>query len=437
MEGKEPEQEMRKKLLHNWTLKLASLVLAAILWFLVVQIEDPKDTKTFNNVPVRLTNTELLEKENKVFEVLDNTDTVSVTVRAPKSTFEKMRASDIVAEADISKLTDINTIGISYSVQNVDTVDSIEGNHEVVRLNVEDKSTKWIKVTYTTVGEVAEGYIVASAAPDQTLIEVSGPKSVIERISYAGVEIDVSGATSNLSANVDISLFDKENAPIEQEKSVTKNVDFVHMTVEVLATKDVPVEVNYMGIPAEGFMATGVVLSEPATVKIAGTSGALSNISKISIPEDRLNITGESSDMTDIVNLREYLPENIRLADGRFNGKVTVTIYIEPIVQKTLEVPAANITVTNVPEGLEAQLPEDTEIYTLQVSGLDALITPLRQTAVRGSVDIAAWMEKQGIKELPPGVHTVPVTFDLAEEITRNEITVRVTVRRITDQTDA
>lgn len=423
---------MRKKLLHNWTLKLASLVLAAILWFLVVQIDDPKETKTFNNISVRLTNTELLEKENKVYEVLDNTNTVSVTVRAPRSIIGQIRSGDIVAEADMSKLTDINTIGISYSVQNVDTIDSIEGNHEVVRLNVEDKSTKWIKVVYQIVGEVSDGYMVSSASPDQTLIEVSGPKSVVERIGYAGVEIDVTGATNNLSANVDITLYDKEDVPMEQ-KSIKKNVDYVHMTVEVLATKEVPVEVNYMGVPADGFMATGVVLSEPASVKIAGTSSALSNMNKISIPEDRLNITGESSDMTDIINLREYLPDNIRLADSGFNGKATVTIFIEPIVEKTLEVPVENVTITNLPEGLEAQIPEDTTLYTLRVSGLDALITPLRQTAVRGNIDIAAWMEKQKITALTPGTYTVPIVFDLAEEISRNDVSVRLTVSRTAD----
>ena len=95
---------MRKRIFKNWGLKLASLLLAFILWFLVVQIEDPIGNKTFNNITVRLVNTELLENENKVYEVLDGTDTVDVTVSAPNSIREQLRAADIVAEADISKL---------------------------------------------------------------------------------------------------------------------------------------------------------------------------------------------------------------------------------------------------------------------------------------------------------------------------------------------
>jgi len=55
---------MRKKLLHNWVLKLASLALAMVLWFVVVQIEDPPDTKTFSNIAVKLINTDLLHQQN-------------------------------------------------------------------------------------------------------------------------------------------------------------------------------------------------------------------------------------------------------------------------------------------------------------------------------------------------------------------------------------
>ena len=74
---------MKKLLTRNLGLKLASLVLAFVLWFLVAQIYDPKDTVTFNNIQVRLINTDLLEQEGKVYEVLDNSNLVRVTVTGP------------------------------------------------------------------------------------------------------------------------------------------------------------------------------------------------------------------------------------------------------------------------------------------------------------------------------------------------------------------
>uniref|UniRef100_UPI0040565627 CdaR family protein n=1 Tax=Acetatifactor sp. TaxID=1872090 RepID=UPI0040565627 len=421
---------MRKKILNNWTLKLASLVLAIVIWFLVVQIEDPPDTKTFSNIQVKLINTELLERENKVYEILDNTNIASVTVRAPKSVFGYLRASDIVAVADVSKITDINTIAIDYSIQNVEGWESIEGNHDVVRLSVEDKSVRWIDVVHSTVGEVAENYMIASAEPDQTQIEISGPKSVVERVRYAGVEIDVEGATNDRSANVDITLYDSEGNVVEQD-NIKKNVSYVHMDVEVLATKEIPVEIHYMGIPAEGYTATGVVSSEPDMIRIAGSTYALSRISKITIPEDRLNITGASSDMADIIDIRDYLPSNVQLADREFNGKITATVYVEPIIEETLQIPIANIAINNVPEGMNALLPEGIEYYELKVSGLAAVIEPLDGAQVVGTVDVQAWMEAQGMTELLPGGYAIPVTFLLSEEVDAEKIIVWIDIQEV------
>ena len=81
---------MKKKIFHNWGLKLGSLVLAFVLWLLVIQIGDPKETEVFRNIQVKLINTELLDQQNKVYEVLDNTDKVSVTVRAPQSVINSL-----------------------------------------------------------------------------------------------------------------------------------------------------------------------------------------------------------------------------------------------------------------------------------------------------------------------------------------------------------
>lgn len=418
---------MKEKILNNWTLKLASLVLAMILWFLVVVINDPQDTTTFNNISVKLINTELLDQENKVYEVLDNTDNVSVKIRAPKSVIDQLRAGDIVAEADVSKLTDINTVAIDYSV-NIAGVESIDGNHDVVRLNVEDKVTRWIKVVYNTVGEVAEDYIISSVMPDQNIIEISGAKSAVESVEYAGVEIDVTDATSNRSANVDIALYDKNNNAVKQD-NIMKNVDYIHMSVEVLATKDVPVEINYMGIPAEGYMASGIVLCEPGTVKIAGSAYALSKITRITIPEDRLNITGESSDMTDIINISDYLPDNIRLADAEFNGKVTATISIEPVAVRILEIPLENVSVINMPAGLRYAIADDVEYYTLKVSGLEEHVSSLHPAELQGVIDVKAWMEEHGVAELTAGGYTLPVTFTLNEAIEAEEVTVWMSVK--------
>lgn len=410
---------MKKALTRNLGLKLASLVLAFVLWFLVAQIYDPKDTVTFNNIQVRLINTDLLDEEGKVYEVLDNSNLVRVTVTGPQSIVKsELRRSDIVAEADMSKLTDINTIAITYYCENVSN-DSVEikGNHDSVRLSVEDKTSKWIKLESNTIGEVASGYMIGNVTLDQTNIEVTGPKSAISQVDHAGVDINVTDSSSSLSANVDIKLYDADDNELTLE-TVKKNVNSAHMTVEVLATKEVPVEIEYMGVPEDGYMATGEVESSVPTVRIAGTASALAGISAITVPEDRMNITGQSGDLVDIINLKEYLPSNVRLADKNFDGKITATVYIEPIVTKDLTIPADNISITGVPDDMEAEITSTAEEYNTTVSGLSRDVSILRDSSVTGVLDLNQWMEDNGLEELTPGNYTIPVTFNLSEDIT-------------------
>lgn len=410
---------MKKLLTRNLGLKLASLLLAFVLWFLVAQIYDPKDTVTFNNIQVRLINTELLDEEGKVYEVLDNSNLVRVTVTGPQSIVKsELRRSDIVAEADMSKLTDINTIAITYYCENISN-DSVEikGNHDSVRLNVEDKTSKWIKLESNTIGDVASGYMIGNVTLDQTNIEVTGPKSAISQVDYAGVDINVTDSTTSLSANVDIKLYDADDNELVLE-SVKKNVDSAYMTVEVLATKEVPVEIEYMGVPEDGYMATGEVESSVPTVRIAGTVSTLVGISAITVPEDRMNITGQSDNLVDIINLKEYLPANVRLADKSFDGKITATVYIEPIVSKDLTVAAENISVTGVPDGMEAEITSTAEEYNITVSGLSRDVSILHDSSVTGILNLTQWMEDNGVEELTPGTYTIPVTFNLAEDIT-------------------
>lgn len=418
---------MRKKILHNWGLKLASLLLAAILWFLVVQLDDPKKSQPYYNIPVTLVNTELLEQGNKFYEVLDNSDSVRVTVTAPTSIIRQLRSTDIVAEADVSRLTDINTIPITYSVLNVG-VDSgsVKGDHDFVRLNIEERSNRWVKVQYTTVGEVADGYIVASASADQTLIRVSGPKSVMDRIDHAGVEIDVTDATSSLSANVEVLFYDEEGVALDSP-NLEMDVNYVHMSVEVLAAKLVPVEVAVSGTPAAGFLATGVIECNPPTVKVAGSVSALNSISRITIPEEQMNLDGAEGDVINVINIREFLPDNIRLADSDFNGRVTVTASVEPEAERTLRIPTDNVSVINVPEMLTADISESETYYEVKISGLDAVVSPADQNSITGVVDVQAWMKDEGRDELAPGTYQIPVSFEISDDIKINgKVTARV-----------
>lgn len=406
---------MKKKILRNWGLKLISLVIAFMLWYLAVSTDDPKETQTYSNIPVVLRNAELLEQENKVYEIQGSILT-RVSVRAPRSVIEQLRASDIVAEADMNMLTDINTIAITCSVPNYE-VESVSSNPAVLKLSIEEKSTRWLRVLPTTTGDVAEGYVIVGTKIDQNRIEISGPKSLVETVSYAGLRVDVTGATSTQTANAEIILYDADGNIIESER-LHKTVNQIRMEVEVLPAKDVPVELSYTGVPSQKYMATGRVVCDPETIKIAGSVFALANINKITIPEDELDITGATGNVEKVINIRDYLPSNTRFADANFNGRVTATVYVEPLRERTMLIPEERISIYGIPDKMISGYALPGQSYKLTISGLADVISRLDVTDVSCVVDIEEWMDDEGIKKLVPGTYTLPVRVTLPKDVT-------------------
>jgi YbbR domain-containing protein len=423
---------MKDKIFRNWGLKLASLFLATVLWFLVVQIDDPQESRVFGNIKVNLTNTDLLEAENKVYEILDNTDTVRVTVRAPRSVVEEIQSSDIIAEADMSKLTDINTIAITYDLQNVDMASAkITGNHDVIKLNVEEKASKYVSIAYNTVGETADGYMVGNISMDQNMIEVSGPKSAVEKVASAGVEVNVTGASNSLSANMEIRLYDSDNNVITQD-NIDKQTDYARVSVEVLAVKEVPIEIKYDGEPASGYMTTGVVEASPSTVRIAGSSVTLSNINKITVPAEALSIAGATGDVAQELDITQYFANNVRLADSSFNGWITATVHIEQVAKRTLALSSSAITFQNIPDDMEAVLIEDTEEYTFQIEGLSDNVNAVVERNLKGIIDVAQWMDDQELTKLNQGSYYMPVTIPMSDNVKMTDnVVVHVQIRKI------
>ncbi len=417
---------MKKKILRNWGLKLLSIVIAFMLWYLAVSTDDPKETRTYSNIPVILRNADLLDQENKVYEILAG-NTTRVSVRAPRSVFEQLRASDIVAEADMNMLTDINTIAIICSVPNYE-VESVTSNPAVMRLNIEERATKWVLVKPSVTGNVAEGYVIGNTTTDQNRIEISGPKSRVEKVSYAGLNMDVTGAMNTQSANAEVILYDSDDKPVESP-ILHKTVNYIRMQVEILPAKEVPVELDFTGTPAQKYLATGEVGCEPDAVRIAGYNYALAGVTKISIPASELDITGATGNVEKVINIKDYLPGNVRFADPDFDGRITATVYIEPLKERTLQIPEERIAISGVPEDMDFSYALSGQTYRLTVSGLNAVVSALNVTDVSCSVDIGEWMEEEGMQKLEPGTYVIPVRVTLPKDVTaESELYVRLRI---------
>lgn len=412
---------MKNKITANISLKIVSLFFAFLLWLVVNNINDPTIAQTFTNIPVKLLNTELITDSGQVYEVLDDTAVISrVTVWAPRSIISSLNAGNIVATADVSELSSLDTISIKLTTNlNSNNVEKIEGSIDTVKLDIENKRTKTLALKATISGSVEEGYMIGDIVPDQNLVRISGPESIINQVSKAVIDVPVTGFTDDIADNAEVRLYDSEDHVIQNSR-ITQNVKSVGVKVSIYQTMEVPVHFNTTGTPASGYRVSGEVQGSISSVVLAGKSNALKNISSIEIQGEALDISGETEDYTAEIEIRDYLPDNVFLADVSQN-KVEVTVSIQREISRRLEVRGDRVEVTNVPDGYRATISELEESIAIEVRGLSSDITGISAANLRGSVDIEKWMREQDMDEPVEGFYQVEVDFGLPDDVTIRE----------------
>ena len=134
-----------------------------------------------------------------------------------------------------------------------------------------------------------------------------------------------------------------------------------------------------------------------------------------------LTVDGLSDDMTAVVNIRKYLPNGVQLAETSFDGNVSVTVGIEPLVTKEYDIPVKNFAVGNAPDGYEVYIREfenkEIKDYTISVSGVEDDIRKIKENDVIGVVDMQNIAETQGITEWTAGSYVGEITFNLSEGV--------------------
>ena len=420
---------MRNKITKNWGLKLVSFLLAILVWIVVTNINDPIQPLPISDVPVTIRHAELLTERGQVYEVLDNTDVIDrVTIYAPRSVIAVLDKSNVVAIADMEDLTSVDTIPIKLSTNKYnDSLESIRGNIDSVKLNIEDKQTRSIPIRANVVGEVQEGYMLGNVSTEQNLIRISGPESVVSQIARAQAEVNVSGFTSNINTDADIRLYDEDGKEIRStilERSITK----VRVTIEILETKTVPISYAAVGTPADGYRMTGEYESTRNNVVIAGRSATVQKIDVIEIPTGVLDVSGATDNVTTLVDLKEYLPDGIILAEEDFTGMINITAYIGPEVRRTLAASVQNMRVIGVPDDFTAEIIEPNSYFSIAFFGLAEDFEEINLSGLEVSVDVAAWLAREEIEELESGYYWIPASVNLPEDskLTYEELQVHI-----------
>ena len=325
---------MKLKITDNLFLKILSVLLAIVLWLTIVNINDAKATQEYK-LEVHLLNTEVITENGKVFRVEDGTNWVKVTVRERQSVLRGLKESDFVLTADMEKnLKYDRLVGINVECKNrnINVNEDVTLDRSNVNVSIEDSATEQFQIIVTDIGKANDGLMVGSMVPEQTIIKISGPVSIVERIEKVEAQVDVTGLPVTSVKNCMLKLYDSAGNSIDPTflNFVGKN-DGISVTVSMLHKKTVPLIFAYEGTPAENYKVKEVEW-KPEFVEIAGNPGVLAGMNSVSIPAHVVNVDGIDEELQLVIDITPYLPSGVVLAD-QTNASVLVIAeleYVEP-----------------------------------------------------------------------------------------------------------
>ena len=409
---------MKQKIINALTkdvgLKILAVVFSFLLWLVVVNIDDPTQTRTFTAV-VTVTNADVLKEAGKLYEIKDGVNTVSFRVTAKRSIIEKLSPSDFSATADMNSLENEERIPVTIAAKSYANYITISSKQNYLYVALEDEQTERFVIEAQTTGTIETGLTVDSVTSSPTVITVTGPEDVVSTIDKVVASANITGVTSNFTESVIPKFYDSEGEEVDS-KELTLSVSTVSVSVTFSNIKTVDLVVKTSGT-LDSSLTLDSIKTDPSSVGIKGEATALNDVTSITIPDTVINLSDLTGSFTTTVDISSYLPEGITLADGS-SSKVTIYVLMSGETASTAEVSADNISLTNIPEGLAVSL--DASSVTVNVFGTSDALSALNASSIKGTIDCTNLTVGES--------QTVVVQFENIEGVTIQNTSVTVTV---------
>ena len=397
---------MKKSLTNNIGLKLLAFVFAFLLWLLVVNTDDPVMDQVYKDITVTVEHEEVITQAEtkKTYQILDNTQTVDVTVTAKRSVLNKIKAENIVAVADMKELYLDSMIPIEVRIPGYeDSYEEAVTNPRNLQVRIEENASKTLPITPTTTGTVRDGYLLGEVKANPEKVTLNGPESVINTITKVIAEVNVSGLSQDSELESSIILYNSDNEIVDQSL-LGNNLGNIGVSVEVklLTIKSVPLSIDTSSIvAAEGFSIADIIYA-PQEIQIAGEEGALDSFSSIEIPAEAFDVEPVSKKTEMTIDVKPYLPDKIKLVDENGN-LILVTVTVEKDGTKSFNLPIGSIAVKNLDDNLRMNFvsQDDLEVH---VRGNEDVLESI-------SIEHAASIDLKDLNKA--GIYTVPVKINL------------------------
>lgn len=424
--------KLKEMLMKDFGWKMLSLAIAIALWFIVLNIQNPVESRNYT-ATLLLKNTQVLEEQGLVItnqEELENTK-ISVRVRAQRLTLDRIyqNRDEIEAYIDFSSLQLEEMIGKESSVAVQVKLPTGSGSSEIelrspanVTVMVEYAGSKEVPVDVTIAGqeETQGGFAQPEVTP--SMVTVTGPNSKISQVVAVSGTLAAEPLTDDTTYTVSLQ-------PVDQNGAVVTGVMLSQEECQVYLppkqSKRVELKVEATGTPADGY-AVGEITCTPSWVYVMGDEESLAGIEELWLPS--VSVDGRDDTVNSNFAISYLLPPGVTLKEDE-PQRATITVEIEEEMKKTLALDAASLSYTvQLAEGLKTEVVSGSVVF--EVSGAEEVISQLSSTDISGSVDVT---------DLEEGEYNLPVDLTLPDgvRLVNNErpyVTIVVTAEQQTQE---
>lgn len=303
-------------LTRNLPLKIAALVLAVFLWFWVLLKEQ-------NLIPEDTVRTAILaEGVGAGLALPSGLPEASVRVRGQKQDLRQAgrRVQAYVVCRGLGPGRHRRTV----RVRSPGNVTVVSVHPDEVTLVLEEVVSEGRRLDLRLVGEPPAGYQLMGVEPSPEVVQVSGARSAVERVSRAVLTVELGRAMPEVPMSLPVELLDSSGNPAREVEVRPSRVNVLATLKLVVSSRTVPVVVQTSGaLPADVKLTS--VQVDPPMVTIVGPANRVHEVEQIDT--EALVLTGVTGSFTRKLPL--VVPQEVNLLSDR-SVNVTVRVTSAP-----------------------------------------------------------------------------------------------------------
>lgn len=387
---------MDRLLERDPAVRILSVVLAVLLWFLGMNQQNPIVQRSFT---VQLVQTPV-SPGLVLMDLLPQS--VTVVVQGRQSIIESMTEADLTATVDLSPATGgRNRLPVEIGLRNR-AVRVVDYSPQQAEATVDMIEKRMVNVEIRLAGNPDPDYVAERMRLSAATVEVIGPQSIVQSVSRVTGVVDIEGVTSSV---VRMARLRPEDFAGREVRDVVVDPAEIEVTVPLRAlppSKTVPVRPLLTGVPELGFRVMEVIAS-PQVITIRAPASVIANIESLSTTP--VNVHGRADSFSDRVDV--VVPSGV-VWQSQSQVDVTVTIGEDVVGQRFNEIP---IRLQNLAVGFQWEL-EPTQV-DVRLEGRKDLINKLTAGMITAYVDAR---DEEG-HPLGAGQHRLIVKFDIPEGV--------------------